>query len=166
MDPSQARYIEAIVNDARTGSNLIRVIDQLQAGHPVPDVQTVQLAGGNDGLTGLDDSDFVGSEAGKTGLNAFDQVQDLTMLLVPGRATSAVHNAMVAYCEVDRDGTVFAILDPPANQSATGIVDYVQNTAALITHTRRPARLHPRAAVEAARPDPARPRHPGGGPPP
>ncbi len=147
MDPSHARYIETIVNDERTGSNLIRVIDQLLAGHPVPDVQTVQLAGGNDGLTVLDDTDFVGSEAGKTGLNAFDQVQDLTMLLVPGRATSAVHNAMVAYCEVDRDGTVFAILDPPANQSATGIVDYVQNTAALIELTEFAAIYWPRVLV-------------------
>jgi hypothetical protein len=147
MNPSHARYIESIVNDARTGSNLIRVIDQLLAGHPVPDVQTVQLAGGNDGLTGLDDSDFVGSEAGKTGLNALDQVQDLTMLLVPGRATSAVHNAMVAYCEVDRDGAVFAILDPPANQSATGIVTYVQSTAALIELTEFAAIYWPRVLV-------------------
>jgi hypothetical protein len=147
MDPSHARYIESIVNDERTGSNLIRVIDQLLAGHPVPDVQTLQLAGGNDGLTGLDDSDFVGSEAGKTGLNAFDQVQDLTLLLVPGRATSAVHNAMVSYCEVDRDGTVFAIMDPPANQGATDIVDYVQTTAALIELTEFAAIYWPRVLV-------------------
>jgi len=147
MDPSNARYIESIVNDERTGSNLIRVIDQLLAGHPVPDVQTVQLAGGNDGLTGLDDADFVGSEVGKTGLNAFDQVQDLSILMVPGRATSAVHNAMVSYCEVDRDGTVFAILDPPANQSATDIVDYVQNTAALIELSEFAAIYWPRVLV-------------------
>jgi hypothetical protein len=33
---------------------------------------------------------------------------------------------------VVRDGAVFAILDPPANQSATGIVAYVQTTAALL----------------------------------
>jgi len=69
------------------------------------------------------------------------------MLLVPGRATSAVHNAMVAYCEVDRDGTVFAILDPPANQSTTGIVDYVQNTAALIELTEFAAIYWPRVLV-------------------
>ncbi|HEB54095.1 MAG TPA: hypothetical protein ENI87_12655, partial [bacterium] len=37
------------------------------------------------------------TETGKTGLHAFDQVQDLSLLLVPGRATSAVHNAMVSY---------------------------------------------------------------------
>jgi hypothetical protein len=147
MDPSHARYIEGIVNDERTGSNLIRVIDQLLAGVPVPDVQTVQLAGGDDGLTGIDDSDFIGSEAGKTGLNALDQVQDLATLLVPGRATSAVHNAMIAYCEEDRHGTVFAILDPPANQSATGIVNYVKNTAALIEQTEFAAIYWPRVLV-------------------
>ena len=131
MDAAAGRYVERVVNDARLGSGLVRVIDQLLPGAPVPDVQTVQLAGGNDGLAGLDDNDFIGSGAGKTGIHALDQVQDLTLLLVPGRATSAVHNAMVAYCEVDRDGAVFAILDPPANQSATGIVTYVQTTAAL-----------------------------------
>jgi len=147
MDPDHARYVERIVNDERSGSALIRVIDQLLPGAAVPDVQTVQLAGGNDGLTGLDDTDFVGSEAGKTGLHALDQVQDLSLLLVPGRATAAVHNAMVAYCEVDRDGTVFAILDPPANQSATDIVTYVTATAALGELTEFAAIYWPRVLV-------------------
>ena len=32
------------------------------------------LTGGDDGLTSLDDNDFIGSPTGKTGLNAFDQV--------------------------------------------------------------------------------------------
>jgi Resolvase, N terminal domain len=50
-------------------------------------------AGGGDGLVGLDDSDFIGSEPGKTGLHALDQVQEVSLLLVPGRATPAVHNA-------------------------------------------------------------------------
>jgi hypothetical protein len=74
---------------------------------------------------GLDDRDFIGSEAGKTGLHALDRVQDLALLLVPGRATPAVHNAMLRYCEVARSGTVFAVLDPPANQSAAEMVTYV-----------------------------------------
>jgi hypothetical protein len=29
---------------------------------------------------------------------------------------------MISYCEVARDGTVFAVLDPPENQGATDIV--------------------------------------------
>jgi hypothetical protein len=131
MNPSDGRYVERIVNDARNGSVYVRVIDQLLVGAPIPPPQTVALAGGSDGLVGLDDNDFIGSEPGKTGLHALDQVQELSLLLVPGRATPAVHNAMVRYCEVDRDGAVFAILDPPANQSATDIVTYVATTAAL-----------------------------------
>ena len=147
MDPDAGRYVERVVNDARAGSNLVRLIDQLLPGEPVPDIQTAQLAGGNDGLAGLDDTDFVGSDAGKTGIHALDQVQDLTLLLVPGRATSAVHNAMVAYCEVDRDGGVFAVLDPPENQSATGIVNYVLNVAALGELTEFAAIYWPRLKV-------------------
>lgn len=131
MNPSDARYVERVVNDARNGSIYVRAIDQLLAGTPVPPPQAVALAGGGDGLVGLDDSDFIGSEPGKTGLHALDQVQEVSLLLVPGRATPAVHNAMVRYCEVDRDGAVFAVLDPPANQSATDIVTYVGTTAAL-----------------------------------
>jgi hypothetical protein len=131
MEPGDARYVESVVNDARSGSAYVRCTDQLLAGSPVPAPQTVTLAGGNDGLGGIGDLDFIGSEVGKTGLHALDQVQDLSLLLVPGRATPAVHNAMVRYCEVVRDGTAFAILDPPANQSAADIVTYVTTTASL-----------------------------------
>jgi len=131
MSPTDARYVERVVNDPRTGSVYVSVIDQLLVGMPVPPPQTVSLAGGGDGLVGLDDNDFIGAEIGKTGLHALDQVQELTLLLVPGRATPAVQNAMLRYAEVDRDGAVFAVLDPPANQSATDIVTYVATTAAL-----------------------------------
>ena len=131
MNPDDARYVERVVNDVRTGSVYVRVVDQLLVGALIPQPQVVALAGGSDGLVGLDDTDFVGSEPGKTGLRALDKVQELSLLLVPGRATPAVHNAMIRYCEVDRNGTVFPVLDPPANQSATDIVTYVTTTASL-----------------------------------
>ncbi|MBN2527636.1 MAG: phage tail sheath subtilisin-like domain-containing protein, partial [Deltaproteobacteria bacterium] len=76
-----------------------------------------------------------------------DEVQDLSLLIVPGRATSAVHNAMVSYCEIARDGMVFAILDPPANQSATDVVTYVTTTAALQELTEYAAIYWPRVEV-------------------
>ena len=129
MNPSDARYVE---HRQRRAQRL-----RLRARHrPVPRRRPSRrprpwLTGGSDGLVGLDDNDFIGSEPAKTGLHALDQVQELSLLLVPGRATPAVHNAMVRYCEVDRDGAVFAVLDPPANQSATDIVTYVATTAAL-----------------------------------
>jgi len=39
---------------------------------------------------------------------------------------------MITYCEDTRDGTVFAVLDPPAGQSKTGIITYVETTASLL----------------------------------
>ncbi len=147
MDADDARYVERVVNDPRSGSTFVRVIDQVLPGTPVPDIQTVELAGGDDGLMGLDDNDFIGSDAGKTGLRALDQVQDLSLLVVPGRATAAVHGAMVSYCEVARDGTVFAVLDPPEHQSATEIVTYVQSTAALLDLTEFAAIYWPRVQI-------------------
>ncbi|MEP0841225.1 MAG: phage tail protein [Phycisphaerae bacterium] len=146
-DSDHERYVETVVNDTRSGSSLVRIIDQLLAGHPAPAVQTVGLAGGDDGLTGLTDNDFIGSPTGKTGLNAFDQVLDVSLIIVPGRATPAVHNAMVRYCEVDRDGMAFAVLDPPEGQSATGIATYVETTAALLGLSEFGAVYWPRVKV-------------------
>jgi hypothetical protein len=146
-DPDHARYVETVVNDGRAGSSLVRIIDQLLAGHPAPAAQTVGLAGGDDGLAGLTDSDFIGSPAGKTGLNALDQVLDVSLVIVPGRATPAVHNALIRYCEIDRDGMAFAVLDPPEAQSATGIVTYVETTAALFGLSEFGAVYWPRVKV-------------------
>nr|WP_255203769.1 phage tail sheath subtilisin-like domain-containing protein [Myxococcus sp. AM011] len=78
---------------------------------------------------------------------ALDEVQDLSLLLVPGRATPAVHNAMVRYCEVARGGLVFAVLDSPAGYSATDIVSYVSQEAAIEGLSEHAALYWPRVKV-------------------
>lgn len=128
MVATNSRYVETIINSESGGSDLISA-DALTAVRPVNGTYT--LTGGNDGLTTIDDSDFVGTSANKSGLYALDAVQDLALLAVPGRGTSAVHAAMIAYCETTRGDSVFAVLDPPASQSATDIVTYVSTTASL-----------------------------------
>ena len=147
MTPGRARHVEAVLNDTRSGSMLVRVIDHALPGSPALDLQTVSLAGSDDGLVGLDDNDFVGSEVGKTGLHALDTVQSLSLLFIPGRATSATQNAMVSYCEQVREGLVFAVLDPPAAMSATEIIDYVTSTAALGNLSEHAAIYWPRVMV-------------------
>ena len=147
MSRTSARFVETIVNATRGGSALVRVVDQAIPGSPALNLQTVGLTGGNDGLVGLQDSDFIGSEVAKTGIRALDAVQDLSLLLVPGRATAAVHNAMVTYCENVREGLVFAILDPPAGMGASGIIDYVVNTAGLSNLSEHAAIYWPRVKV-------------------
>lgn len=61
-----ARYVERVLNDERTGSTYVRAF--MVQPDAVPGVQTVALSGGADGLVGLDDADFIGSEAGRSGL--------------------------------------------------------------------------------------------------
>ncbi|HMA92361.1 MAG TPA: hypothetical protein VKP30_06725 [Polyangiaceae bacterium] len=147
LNPDAARYVETVVSHPTSGSTLVTATVPQAPLNPVSLTGTSALTGGSDGLADLSDADFSGSEAGKTGLRALDAVQSLALLLVPGRATPAVHSAMIAYCEVVRDGMVFAILDPPAAQSATQIVTYVSTTAALESSSAHAAIYWPRIKV-------------------
>lgn len=151
MDETAERFVETIINDAETGSAFIAVTDLGlvgDAGEKRPeDGTSALLAGGDDGLTSFADADFVGSSAGKTGLYGLDLVESLSILIVPGRATSAVHNAMISYCEVWRKGQAVALLDPPASQTAVQMVAYVSSTAALLGSSEFAAIYWPRIKV-------------------
>jgi hypothetical protein len=94
MDDAKPNYVETAINHPDRGSNLIRVTDLDAAASPPNDRPAngaFTLAGGSDGLAGLDDTDFIGSAAAKTGMHALDVVQNVSILIVPGRATAAVH---------------------------------------------------------------------------
>jgi phage tail sheath protein FI len=54
---------------------------------------------------------------------------------------------MLTYCEITRDHGCFAILDPPADQSATGIVTYAGSTAAIVGLSEFGALYWPRVKV-------------------
>ncbi len=147
VDPAHARFIEKVVNEPKTGSALVCLAIQAGGQGILPKKQSVQMAGGDDGLSGLTDQDFVGSELSKTGLRALDAIQDLSLLMVPGMATPVVHAAMVDYCEVTRSGMAFAVLDPPADQSAKEIVEYVRATVKLEDATEHAAIYWPRVRI-------------------
>lgn len=129
--PTKANAASKIINDPNTGSDLISIVDVGNDTRPV-DATYGPMTGGSDGLTSLADTDFVGSDAGDTGLYALDIVQNLTLLIVPGQGTNAIHNGMITYAEVHRGGSMFCVLDPPASQTAAQIVTYVETTASLL----------------------------------
>lgn len=151
MDPEAPRYIETIVNDLDTGSPLVTVLDLGLAGTPTENRPingtSAVLSGGDDGLTGLVDNDFVGSPTGKTGLYGLDLVEDARLLFVPGRATSAVQNAMISYAEVVRGMSMIPIFDPPAGSTAQSIITYVETTASLLEASEFGAMFWPRVKV-------------------
>lgn len=130
----EPNYIEALINglNGNPGSNLISVTDLLLgAADSTPEVGLYALAGGDDGLDDLSDTDFIGAEPSASGLRGFDAVTGIRMLAIPEGATPAVHQAMLTYAEVTRGGTMIAVLDPPANYTGQQIKTYVEVTAAL-----------------------------------
>jgi phage tail sheath protein FI len=156
LDASKPNYVESVINNAGSGSRLIKVTDLRSASVAPNNLPVVgsfgPLVGGDDGLssggvTTLTDADFVGSPVAGTGLHALDNVQQLSVLIVPGRATAAAHAAMISYCELTRDKGCFAVLDPPANQSATDIITYAESTAGLVGLSEFAALYWPRVKV-------------------
>lgn len=148
MVQTDDRYVEAFVE---ANSRYIDIDDLLSpavspANLPALGTYTAWV-NQDDGLTGLVDADFTGTDAGETGLFAFDLIDNISIVLIPGRATNAVHNAMVQYCEVHRVGSCFPIMDPPENLDEQGIATYVKTTASLKGLTEFGAIYWPRVKV-------------------
>jgi phage tail sheath protein FI len=133
MDDNADRYVEDVVNAESGGSSLIVVtdLDSSAASQRPANGTFGPMTGGDDGLASLADTDFIGSEAGATGLHALDTVANAQLLIVPGQTTAAVHNAMVDYCENFRDMSMFPILTSPEGLSAVAVNTYVVTTAGL-----------------------------------
>ena len=58
-----------------------------------------------------------------------------------------MHNAMIRYCEIDRKGFVFAVLDPPAGLGAVEMTDYVEREAGLYQLSEYAAIYWPRLVI-------------------
>jgi hypothetical protein len=144
------RYCLTVVNDPNTGSTLLTLADQFASGNNVPAQGTFgPMSGGLDGLVGLNDADYVGGTGanGDVGLRALDAVAQLTLVSLPERPTAGGANGIVTYVEVYRNGYCFGILDPPLNLTASEMVNYVQNTAALTNLSERVAIYWPNILV-------------------
>jgi phage tail sheath protein FI len=136
-DPSQPAVVERIDNlrlkDDGSPSYLVKRIAAMSnfvtvsvdaawaAAQPdlttFPAVQSggwAALAGGDDHAELLSPDDFVGADGGpgrRTGIQALEDIDDVSICLAPGIWAEEVHDALVTLCESMRDR--FAILDPP-----------------------------------------------------
>lgn len=147
---NDGQYVETQINDPNNGSALIRVTDELSTAAPddnLPAVASQNMTGGDNGLTLLDDNDFIGDPGSESGLRGFDTKKGIRILCVPGRATAALQNATTSYAEVTRNGSMFVVLDPPANLSATQMITYIETTASLLESTEYAATYWPRVKI-------------------
>ena len=88
----------------------------------------VPLAGGEDGLDKLTVDDFVGEDNGsgkRTGIQALEDIDEVSICLVPDVWAPTVHQALILHCETLKDR--FAILDPQDGLSIEQIRDVKEN---------------------------------------
>lgn len=118
------RYIDTLLNDVDTGSKFVTAAD-IGATDQRPTNGDYTLAGGDDGLAGIADADFLGL----AGLGAYAWTPEFIALkAIPGKTSAAINQALVA----DGEATgCFAVLDPPSGLDATAVVAYTKVTAAL-----------------------------------
>jgi hypothetical protein len=156
MDPLDTRYAINVINEGSGSQAKSRYVIASDEGSTLtgasrnPAVGTSAFTGGDNGLVGLVDADFVGDAVGvtKTGLRVFNEIEVLDLAGMPGRATSAAHNGLITYCEVYRLGYTFAVLASPEGQRADDTITYVSQTASLTASSEIAAMYSPNVYVD------------------
>ena len=156
MDPRHSRYVETVIgaingpirlSDRRPDGEswYVRVTDLapglgIRLGpEPLTDVLADgrvvparhPLAGGNDSMATLTDADYIGADnanpENRTGLFSLRNIEDISIVAIPGRTTTAIQNALINHCEIARYR--FAVLDahrPPRDSIADVIAQRQQ----------------------------------------
>ena len=102
MDPTSKRYAPTFINER---SSLVTVED-LESNNAAPsDMPAVNawgtlMAGGDNGLAGFCDADWIGHQKSQTGMYAADDAPYMAMdIMIPGTTSVTVFQALITYCE-------------------------------------------------------------------
>ncbi len=136
MEPGSERYVESVIN---VDSEYVISAEDKEAGgtaiqrRPVNGSYT--FAGGNNGLTGISASDYIGNVAGPTGVYQFDDIKEGRLLAAPGMTDSVTQKGLIQYAEVHREGSMFVIASIPSGKTCAQAEDYVKSDAALANYS-------------------------------
>jgi uncharacterized protein len=126
--PDSANYILTQINDS---SKLVRLPPAAQSipgnlsalkdfpATAIPD--GADFTGGDDKLASLTSDDFVGNDGGsghRTGIQALEDISDVSIVIVPGMWSPVIQSALITHCETLK--SCFAIVDP---RNALGIAE-------------------------------------------
>ena len=125
--------IPSVVEDTINSTSKLVRYTSLDDDSPLP-VGKVKLAGGNDGLTGLVPSDYIGDEALQNGLFAFDN-NPINIVAIPGITDVATLAGITSYVEKRKDCT--AIVEAPLGMKPLQSVEFFEKTANIAS-----ARVH------------------------
>lgn len=124
MTPAAPNFHEKVLNNADTGSAYITSADEALGIRP-DNATGITLTGGDDGLSGLVDADFIGNAGTRSTRLLADYI---ALRAIPGRATAVVQPDLVSWSE---ETNSFAVLAGPLAQTVAGIRTYVKTTASL-----------------------------------
>ena len=108
MDEASANFIELKVNEKSEFITVSALGSVTPAPGDRPEQGEFGLSGGDDGLTGLADADYIGDASNHTGIYAFDEIDQVNMLAVPGVTSAAVIHAGITYGENRQDCMLIA----------------------------------------------------------
>ncbi|MHB9129738.1 MAG: phage tail sheath C-terminal domain-containing protein [Armatimonadota bacterium] len=128
LDETKANYVELVINGMSGNIAVDDAHSATVAPGNRPAVGTFALTGGDDGLTGLTDQDYIGDPAVHTGLYAFDSVEALNLLCVPGVTTPTVIIAGLAYAENRKD--LLFLVDAPFGITPQEALDFRKGAGA------------------------------------
>ncbi|MDD3927901.1 MAG: phage tail sheath subtilisin-like domain-containing protein [bacterium] len=111
MDESKSNHVEVVIN----GRSEYIIADDLSptanTSDDRPAAGTFSLSAGSNGTFGMTDADYIGDSSQHTGIYAFDMVEDLNILCVPGITTDGVIAGGIGYAEGRKD--LLFIADTP-----------------------------------------------------
>lgn len=95
-------YVETLMNDENFGSKYVVATDLdaaigLGADLPDSDTAAVLLTSGTDETTGMSDADWIGTATGRTGLYAWDTINEFMPFCTPGNNSAGVVHAAAQY---------------------------------------------------------------------
>ncbi len=131
MDPNHPRYVETAVNEISEFVTIRDLEVPVTTALKRPAVGGYGLTDGEDGVANIQDSDYIGEPAIHTGLYAFDEIDALNILVIPGVTTAQVIHAGIAYAEGRKD--LLFIAEAPIYLEPLEVVDFRKGQG-LYTH--------------------------------
>lgn len=122
MDESKPNHVELAINERSDYITVDDIYPTYNTAQYRPATGTFALTLGDDGVTGLADADYIGDSSQHTGFYAFDEIDALNILLVPGVTTAPVIAGATAYAESRKD--LLFIAETPIQLEPLEAVDF------------------------------------------
>lgn len=117
----------ATVEEQINGTSEYIEVNNLHSSTPLPENRPQVTLSSEFVPLGLADMDFIGDEANKNGLHAFDPIDDINILAIPDRpGDREVAIAAYTYCQNRKD--CFFVADPPIGLEPLEVLAYKEGT--------------------------------------